>query len=123
MNPPYLFLIQRKGLSIDNMFDANDLVDDELLRIPLCLWIYIVQIKFQNLIFYILVILILDTVIYDSQADMQKVVMNFIMLEFVILFNINDQTDMLLLQQLINSLEWFGHLFTPDKLKVFNHIN
>ena len=105
MNPPYLFLIQRKGLSIDNMFDANDLVDDELLRIPLCLWIYIVQIKFQNLIFYILVILILDTVIYDSQADMQKVVMNFIMLEFVILFNINDQTDMLLLQQLINSLE------------------
>lgn len=105
MNPPYLLLIQRKGLSIDNMFDANDLVDDELLRILLCLWIYIVQIKFQNLIFNILVILILDTVIYDSQTDMQKVVMNFIMLEFVVLFNINDQTDMLLLQQLINSLE------------------
>lgn len=105
MNPPYLFLIKRKGLAIDYMLDADDLVNDELLGIPLCLWIHIIQIKFQNLIFYILVILILDTVIYDSQANMQKVVMNFIMLEFIVLFDINDQTDMLLLQQLINSLE------------------
>lgn len=70
MNPSDLFFIQRKRLSVDQVLDTHDLVNNILLPVGRT-WVDITEIEFQNLILKAWVCLVLSAIVDDGKADLQ----------------------------------------------------